>query len=60
VLDTFDMFSPEHDRPQRVAAVARMFERHGARVTFAGYVDVDGTHIAVVRARRELSGSEAT
>jgi SAM-dependent methyltransferase len=57
VLDTFDMFSPEHDRPQRVADVARMFERHGARVTFAGYVDVDGTHIAVVRARRELSGS---
>ncbi len=60
VLDTFDMFSPEHDRPQRVADVAWMFERHGARVTFAGYVDVDGTHIAVVRARKEPRESEAT
>lgn len=36
VLDTFDMFSPQHDHPQRISDVAAMFERHGARVTFAG------------------------
>jgi len=52
VLDTFDMFSPAFDRPQRVDAVARMFERHGASVSFAGYVDVDGMKVAVVRGRR--------
>ena len=52
LLDTFDMFSPEHDHPQRVADVAAMFERHGASVDFAGYVDVDGAKAAVVRGTR--------
>jgi SAM-dependent methyltransferase len=52
VLDTFDMFSPAHDHPRRVQTVAEMFERNGAEVTFAGYLDVDGVKTAVVRARR--------
>jgi SAM-dependent methyltransferase len=52
VLDTFDMFSPEHDHPQRVSAVARMFERHGADVTFAGFIDNGTNRSAVVRAVR--------
>lgn len=47
VLDTFDMFSPEHDHPQRVQDVAAMFRRAGAEVTFAGRVDV-GTGLATV------------
>jgi SAM-dependent methyltransferase len=37
ILDTFDQFSPEHDHPQRIADVAKMFERHGAKVTFSGF-----------------------
>jgi SAM-dependent methyltransferase len=37
-LDTFDMFSPEYDQPQHLEAVAKMFERAGASVSFAGYV----------------------
>lgn len=52
LLDTFDMFSPEHDHPQRIDDVAAMFERHGATVDFAGYVDVDGARTAVVRGTR--------
>jgi SAM-dependent methyltransferase len=52
VLDTFDMFSPEYDQPQRVERVADMFRRSGAQVTFAGYVDVAGVQAAVVRAVR--------
>lgn len=51
ILDTFDMFSPEYDHPQRVGAVAQMFERAGAKVSFAGYVEAIG-QAAVVRARR--------
>lgn len=35
VLDTFDMFSPEFDNPQRTRDVAAMFERAGAEITFA-------------------------
>lgn len=52
VLDTFDMFSPEHDHPQRIADVASMFERAGAKVTFAGFVDCGTGQAAVVRAVR--------
>lgn len=50
VLDTFDMLSPRYDQPQRVPAVAAMFERAGADVTFAGFVDCGTGEAAVVRA----------
>lgn len=49
VLDTFDMFSPRFDNPQRIADVAAMFERGGAKVTFAGSVDTASGKAAVVR-----------
>jgi SAM-dependent methyltransferase len=52
VLDTFDMLSPAHDHPQRIATVADMFRRSGAEVTFAGFVDVGPSQAAVVRAVR--------
>ena len=52
VLDTFDMFSPQFDHPQRVADVARMFERGGADVTFAGFVETGTGAAAVVRGIR--------
>lgn len=29
VLDTFDMFSPAYDQPQRISRVAAWFEKHG-------------------------------
>ncbi|HEV2079646.1 MAG TPA: class I SAM-dependent methyltransferase [Allosphingosinicella sp.] len=53
VLDTFDMFSPEYDNPQRVETVAKMFLRAGAEVTFAGFIQAEGTQAAVVRAVRK-------
>jgi ubiquinone/menaquinone biosynthesis C-methylase UbiE len=50
ILDTFDQYSPEHDHPQRIADVAKMFERHGATVTFAGYEPLgNGMAASVVR-----------
>lgn len=52
VLDTFDMFSPAYDNPQRLNDVAAMFERAGADVTFAGHVDHGSGCAAVVRAIR--------
>lgn len=52
VLDTFDMFSPEHDHPQPLNTVAEMFRRNGADVTFAGFVDAGTAQAAVVRAVR--------
>jgi len=53
VLDTFDMFSPTHDHPQRIRRVAEMFEDAGASVTFAGERDCGtGAMAAVVTAVR--------
>ena len=49
VLDTFDMFSPEYDNPQRIEDVAAMFRSHGADVMFAGFEYFDGFSAAVVR-----------
>jgi SAM-dependent methyltransferase len=52
VLDTFDMFSPAFDNPQRIEVVAAMFERAGASVTLAGFVDNGTGQAAVVRGRK--------
>ncbi len=38
ILDTFDMFSPEHDHPQKISRVKKWFEESGMKVTFAGFV----------------------
>jgi SAM-dependent methyltransferase len=55
VLDTFDMFSPEHDHPQRVEAVKKMFEENGATVTFSGFETYgEGNKAAVIRATKKL------
>ena len=52
VLDTFDMLSPAFDNPQRLGDVAKMFERAGAKVSFAGHVNHGIGSAAVVRAVR--------
>ena len=50
VLDTFDMFSPAYDHPQKIEDVARMFERCGAKVALAGFEEFgQGFKAAVVR-----------
>lgn len=53
VLDTFDAYSPEHDHPQRIHDVVRMFERSGARITFAGKLTYANEVATVIRAVRE-------
>lgn len=37
VLDTFDMFSPEHDHPQKISTVKNWFLEFGVEVSFAGF-----------------------
>ena len=41
VMDTFDMFSPEYDCPQRIEAVEAMFRRNNTEIKFVGVVDFD-------------------
>jgi ubiquinone/menaquinone biosynthesis C-methylase UbiE len=38
ILDTFDMFSPAHDHPQRISTVKKWFEEFGMDVNFSDFV----------------------
>jgi SAM-dependent methyltransferase len=49
ILDTFDMFSPEHDHPQRIATVAKWFKKYGMDVTLADFIFYDNNKAAVVK-----------
>jgi len=48
ILDTFDMFSPEHDHPQKISTVKRWFEEFGVEVQFAGFVTYEEKKRAAV------------
>lgn len=48
ILDTFDMFSPEHDHPQRISTVKKWFQEFGMEVTFADFIIYHGNHKAAV------------
>lgn len=55
ILDTFDMFAPEYDQPQRVTTVRKWFEESGVRPTFAGFLTYGekNRRVAVVKGVRE-------
>jgi ubiquinone/menaquinone biosynthesis C-methylase UbiE len=38
ILDTFDMYSPAHDHPQKISTVKKWFEESGMKVTFADFI----------------------
>ncbi|WP_339811910.1 methyltransferase domain-containing protein [uncultured Imperialibacter sp.] len=50
VLDTFDMFSPRYDQPQKPEVVRKWAEESGLEASFCGYVPLEKGSAAVVRA----------
>jgi len=55
ILDTFDMFSPEHDHPQRLSTVAKWVKEFGMTVMNAAFIKYSGNIEApVVKARKPL------
>lgn len=56
ILDTFDMFSPEHDHPQKISTVKKWFEEFGMEVTFAGtiYYGKENFQAAVVKGIKKV------
>lgn len=49
ILDTFDMFSPAYDNPQKINTVKKWLEEFSIKVTFAGFVSYgDGKFKAAV------------
>jgi len=56
ILDTFDMFSPEHDHPQKISTVRKWFEEFGVEVSFAGIVTYEeNKKAAVVKGVKKFS-----
>jgi SAM-dependent methyltransferase len=49
ILDTFDMFSPEYDRPQRISTVKKWVKELGLKNIFAQEVFFDNCTAAVVK-----------
>lgn len=49
VLDTFDMFSPEYDQPQKISTVVKWFEKYGMTSVWGGYITYDNFKGAVVK-----------
>lgn len=49
VLDTFDMYSPEYDQPQKVETVKGWFEKYGMKDVWGGYIQYDTGNAAVVK-----------
>ena len=49
VLDTFDMFSPEYDNPQKIKTVANWVANAGLKVTLSEFIKFNDMEAAVVR-----------
>lgn len=53
ILDTFDMFSPAYDQPQRIKRVANWVKEEGLQVVFAEFIEFGGNNrAAVIRASK--------
>lgn len=49
ILDTFDMFSPEYDQPQKVNTVKKWFQQNGMKEVWGGTVNYDNCVAYVVK-----------
>jgi SAM-dependent methyltransferase len=49
VLDTFDMFSPEYDQPQKISTVVNWFKKYGMKDVIGEYIMYENCKAAVVK-----------
>ena len=49
ILDTFDMFSPEYDKPQKIKTVVSWFKKFGMENVWGGDVIYDNCRASVVK-----------
>jgi SAM-dependent methyltransferase len=49
VLDTFDMFSPQFDQPQRIETVTAWFKKYGMKEVWGGKINYDNAQATVVK-----------
>lgn len=49
VLDTFDMFSPEYDQPQKISNVVKWFKKYNMKNVWGGEIVYDNGKASVVK-----------
>ncbi len=49
VLDTFDMFSPEYDQPQKIKTIVSYFKKYGMDAVWGGFIKDGKFRAAVVK-----------
>ncbi len=49
VLDTFDMYSPQFDQPQKIKTVVKWFEKYGMKDVWGGFIHYENCKAAVVK-----------
>jgi len=49
ILDTFDMFSPQYDQPQKIKTITKIFEKYGMVSVWGGFANNSGFKSAVVK-----------
>ena len=49
VLDTFDMYSPQYDQPQRISTVVKWFQQNGMKDVWGGFIKYENCRAAVVK-----------
>lgn len=54
VLDTFDMFSPEYDQPQRISTVVNWFKAAGLQDVWGGFIHYNKYRAAVVKGNKPI------
>ncbi len=52
VLDTFDMFSPQYDQPQRISTVVSWFKKYGMTDVWGGDIAYENCFAAVVKGKK--------
>lgn len=53
VLDTFDMFSPAYDNPQKISTVKNWFEKNGMNNVWGGKIPYDNCVASVVKGTKK-------
>ena len=49
VLDTFDMYSPQYDQPQKISSVIKWFQQSGMKEVWGGFIKYENCRAAVVK-----------
>jgi SAM-dependent methyltransferase len=53
VLDTFDMYSPEYDQPQRISTVVKWFNKYGMKEVWGGDIKYENCIASVVKGTKQ-------